>query len=385
MSARSRRRHRRTSRKRNPFLIALVLIVATGMLVTLGAGLYVLSVAAEAPTLSQLSTNIKKGGNSVIFAADGTRLGYIQSDEARTPVKYDYIPDDLQERNGRDRGRALLRPPRGRRRGSRPRRRREPQGRRDRSRAAPRSPCSSRATSTSRTQAGPRAQDQGGEDRHELEDAPLEGLDPRPLSEHRLLRDDQRAAPRSASRPPRRSTTRSRPRTSTCAAVRDARRAAPVALALQPAAQPARGAASAATRCSTRWQDQGYISAEEADAAEAAGPRAQAGQHVLDDPEPYFFDYVEQQLIEEYGVDTVRKGGLQGLHDDRSRAAGRRPRRDRRATSTTPTDPRPRWSRSTRITATCGRWPRAANTPTSSSTSRPRATASRGRPSRPSP
>ena len=32
----------------------------------------------------------------MVFAADGSRLGYIQSDEARTPVSIDKIPEDLQ-------------------------------------------------------------------------------------------------------------------------------------------------------------------------------------------------------------------------------------------------------------------------------------------------
>ena len=31
-----------------------------------------------------------------MFAADGTRLGFIQSDELRTPVGWDEIPQDLK-------------------------------------------------------------------------------------------------------------------------------------------------------------------------------------------------------------------------------------------------------------------------------------------------
>ena len=46
--------------------------------------------------------------------------------------------------------------------------------------------------------------------------------------------------------------------------------------------------------------------------------------------EPYFFSYVRDQLIAEYGANTVRTGGLQGLHDDRPAPAGRRPEGDRR-------------------------------------------------------
>jgi penicillin-binding protein 1A len=95
MSARSRRRHRRTSRKRNPFLLALVILGSVVSLVVMTFGLWVLSVAAEAPPIEQLQP-VDEGSNSIIYAADGSRLGYIQSDEARTPVPIDQIPEELQ-------------------------------------------------------------------------------------------------------------------------------------------------------------------------------------------------------------------------------------------------------------------------------------------------
>src|SRR5262245_61958771 len=96
MSARSRRRHRRTSRKRNPFLLALLIFGSCLALGVMLFGMWVLSVAAEAPPISELQP-VDVGENSVIYAADGTRLGYIQSDTARTPVEIDQIPDELQK------------------------------------------------------------------------------------------------------------------------------------------------------------------------------------------------------------------------------------------------------------------------------------------------
>jgi penicillin-binding protein 1A len=62
----------------------------------LSLGIYVLSVAASAPPISKLKP-INEGTNSVIFAADGNRLGYIQSDTARQPIKLKSIPRYLQE------------------------------------------------------------------------------------------------------------------------------------------------------------------------------------------------------------------------------------------------------------------------------------------------
>ena len=47
--------------------------------------MYVISVAADAPDIDTLQP-VRRGENSVIYAADGSRLGYIQSDEARTPI-----------------------------------------------------------------------------------------------------------------------------------------------------------------------------------------------------------------------------------------------------------------------------------------------------------
>ena len=74
MSARSRRRHRRTSRKRNPFLLVLVVVGASAALLVMILGSYVISVAAEAPPVSELQA-IDQGANSVVYAADGSRLG----------------------------------------------------------------------------------------------------------------------------------------------------------------------------------------------------------------------------------------------------------------------------------------------------------------------
>jgi penicillin-binding protein 1A len=96
MSARSRRRHRRTSRKRNPFVVVLLVLGSMLALGVLGFGLWAMSVAADAPPIEELQP-VDVGENSIVFAADGTKLGYIQSDTARTPVPLERIPKELQE------------------------------------------------------------------------------------------------------------------------------------------------------------------------------------------------------------------------------------------------------------------------------------------------
>jgi penicillin-binding protein 1A len=56
---------------------------------------YVLSVAQSAPAIDELHP-ILSGGSSRVFASDGTPLGFIQSDELRSPVGWSEIPTDLK-------------------------------------------------------------------------------------------------------------------------------------------------------------------------------------------------------------------------------------------------------------------------------------------------
>ena len=66
---------------------------------------------------------------------------------------------------------------------------------------------------------------------------------------------------------------------------------------------------SAATRCSTDVLA-GLHRAHQRRRAKAAGLGARPGRAIHTVHDPYFFDYVQQQLIRRYGVRTVRDGGL---------------------------------------------------------------------------
>ena len=55
----------------------------------------------------------------------------------------------------------------------------------------------------------------------------------------------------------------------------------------------------------------GYVSEERARTAMAAGLRVDLDESYFEHREPYFFDYVENELIEKYGANTVRRGGLE--------------------------------------------------------------------------
>jgi penicillin-binding protein 1A len=94
MTYRERRRHRR-GRKRSKFLLALAVLAICVAIAMLALAGYVLTVAASAPPLSSLKP-IDQGTSSAVYAMDGSRLGFIQSDEIRTPISLTRIPESMQ-------------------------------------------------------------------------------------------------------------------------------------------------------------------------------------------------------------------------------------------------------------------------------------------------
>jgi penicillin-binding protein 1A len=72
-------------------------VLAGGLTVgAIAAVAFVLHTAESAPSTEGLRPRVS-GGTSQVFAADGTRLGFIQSDELRTPVGWEEIPADLKD------------------------------------------------------------------------------------------------------------------------------------------------------------------------------------------------------------------------------------------------------------------------------------------------
>jgi penicillin-binding protein 1A len=96
MSARSRRRHRRTSRKRNPFLVVLLVLGSMAALGALGVGFWLIGVYNSAPSIASLRP-ISKGTVSKVYAADGSLLGVIHSDNIRQPIGSAAMPQDLKD------------------------------------------------------------------------------------------------------------------------------------------------------------------------------------------------------------------------------------------------------------------------------------------------
>ena len=94
MTYRERRRHRR-GRKRSKILLAFAVLGICMAIAGLSVAGYVFSVAASAPPLSSLKP-IEQGTSSAVYAIDGSRLGFIQSDEIRTPIPLTRIPQTMQ-------------------------------------------------------------------------------------------------------------------------------------------------------------------------------------------------------------------------------------------------------------------------------------------------
>jgi penicillin-binding protein 1A len=71
----------------------LLAMIAIGIL---SVGVWALSIASEAPPIEDLKP-VDRSTSSQVFAADGSRLGYIQSDVVRTPVPLEKMPQELQD------------------------------------------------------------------------------------------------------------------------------------------------------------------------------------------------------------------------------------------------------------------------------------------------
>jgi penicillin-binding protein 1A len=89
----SKRRRRHTGR--SSVLLGLGVLLTVVIIGVLSAVGYVLAIAASAPDLSELKP-ADKGQLSVVYAADGSRLGFIQSDVLRRVVPWGDIPVDMR-------------------------------------------------------------------------------------------------------------------------------------------------------------------------------------------------------------------------------------------------------------------------------------------------
>ena len=94
MTQRNRRRQRRGGIGAK-LLIVFGGVVAVLAIAAIAVTSWVLDVAADAPSLSSCK-QVKRGGNTVVYAADGSKLGVVASPEVRSLVSIERIPRSVQ-------------------------------------------------------------------------------------------------------------------------------------------------------------------------------------------------------------------------------------------------------------------------------------------------
>ena len=95
MSQRSRR-HRRRGGARSKLAFVGGAVLALIVALAIGVASWVIDVAEDAPSLASCKP-VEEGGNSIVYAGDGSELGVVASDEARTPVALERMPPELRQ------------------------------------------------------------------------------------------------------------------------------------------------------------------------------------------------------------------------------------------------------------------------------------------------
>src|SRR6202012_1521973 len=95
MKQRGRRRQRRRGSVAGKLAIVAGTVLALVAIAVIAVTSWVLNVAAEAPSLASCKT-AERHGNSVLYAANGERLGAVASPEASAPVPVGKLPRGLE-------------------------------------------------------------------------------------------------------------------------------------------------------------------------------------------------------------------------------------------------------------------------------------------------
>jgi penicillin-binding protein 1A len=93
---RQRRRLRHGNGATRIVFLGLGVVAATAAVAVLGLVGWVVSVATSGPSIEELKP-VNPGSSSIVYAADGTRLGFIQSDVLRTQIPLSTIPQVMQD------------------------------------------------------------------------------------------------------------------------------------------------------------------------------------------------------------------------------------------------------------------------------------------------
>lgn len=304
MTARERRR-RRSHRSHGPLGLLFVLVLTAGAIAGLSALGYVAAIAASAPPLGK---PVNRGLTSSVYAADGSLLGYIQADEISTPLRWTAIPQALKDatvaiederfykHTGVDYS-AIVR-------------------------AAVRNFTSGKTVQGGSTITMQLVRnlyiDQPKRDyKRKIREAKLASELEQEHSKQWILQQYLNTAPYGTVGGQSAMGVQAAAQTFFAKNAKDLTLAECALIAGLPQAPSQynpflnpRDAIVRRNEVLEKMAELGYISEAQAKTAESAAVKTKHGTRYTTIREPYFFDYVKQRLIDKYGINTVRQGGL---------------------------------------------------------------------------
>ena len=286
-------------------MLLIAAFAAAGGLSVVG---YVVLTAAAAPSIGELRP-LNKGTSSVIFAADGSRLGYVQSDEIREPVPRRDMPKHLRdatvaiedERFFSHEGvdyeaivRAGVKNVRSRR------------------------TVEGGSTITQQLVRALYIKDAEQNFDRKIREAKLASELEQRRSKEWILKEYLNSVPYGTVQGRTAIGVEAAAFTLFAKRARDLTLEEAALIAGLPQApsqyNPFRNLPAAIDRRNLvlgRMADNGYITRERAERGARVMPKLRRGSRYTKRREPYFFDFVQEQLIEEYGAAVFRRGGLQ--------------------------------------------------------------------------
>jgi penicillin-binding protein 1A len=307
MTRRQRRVRRRQGGPRKKIVATFAVVGGLLLTAVFAAGGWVFSIASGAPDVDNLK-EIDKGQNSVVYAGDGSRLGLIDSDEVRRPISIKEMPKTIQEatvaiederfykHNGVDIEGVF--------------------------RAATKNLESGKisegaSTITMQLMRNIFIAKPDRDYERKIEEAKMALDYEKDHSKQKILEKYLNTAPYG--------TNQGRTAIGVDAASRVYFSTKPEKLSLPQAAliaglpqaptdynpfQNPRGATDRRNEVLDAMAKNGYITQARANAAKKKGLQLNPIEGLFDRKEPFFFDYVESELITKYGFNTVRRGGL---------------------------------------------------------------------------
>jgi penicillin-binding protein 1A len=306
MTARERRKRRgRGKNTHGPLALGVVLLFTLAMIAGMSAVGYVVAIASDA---GELGKPVNRGLTSSVYAANGSLLGYIQSDEISTPVAWARIPQDCKDgtvsiederfyKHGGVDYTAIVR-------------------------AAVRNLTTGKTVQGGSTITMQLVRnlyiDQPKRDyKRKIKEAKLASELEQQHSKKWILDQYLNTAPYGTVGGQSAMGMQAASQTFFAKNLKDLDLSECATLAGLPQAptdyNPFLNPQAAVARRNEvleKMAEKGYITQAQADAAIAEPLRVKRGTRYTKIREPYFFDYVKQRLIDKYGINTVRRGGL---------------------------------------------------------------------------